>query len=525
MATLANSTSENGRAPATESGARRLLVAKRISKSYGVVQALKDVDIEIHRGEIHAIVGENGAGKSTLMKIFAGEERPTAGEIRIEDRLAILTNPNEARAHGIAIVHQHFQLVDTLTVAENISLNQLPIRSLSFVRLLDRDRLVRTGAERLAPFGLSNKVGFLVRELTVAERQIVEISRALGQKAELLILDEPTSALSAHEIEILFDHVRRLRDSGVAVVLIAHSIDEVFSISDKITVLRDGRCLGTFAANTLDPTSLVSMIIGRELAKGYPKAAVSIAGELLRASLGAGERQQITARRGEIIGVPTYVGSAVRNVIAVLSGERRGARRSVLIRGRPAGHLGIRGRIKNGICLVPGDATAESLIPKMTIEENLLLPNLPRLTKYGFMSKRRGRSFVQNVIQMLDIRPKDPSTPVDRLSGGNRQKVAIGKWLMAGTEVLLMDDPTRGIDVGAKVEIYRVIGDLVASGKAVILASSDLDELLGLADRIVVIRGGRVMQSFDERPFEKAAVLARTTVSDRVRVDNIDRSP
>jgi len=525
MSASLHSPTEKGRAPNVKAGARPLLAAKGISKSYGVIRALNGVDLELFPAEIHAVVGENGAGKSTLMKILCGEERPTAGEIRIEGRLTSVNNPNEARAQGIAIVHQQFQLVEALTVAENMSLDQLPSRSVGFMRILDRRRMRREAAMRLAPFGMNEKASELVRDLSVAERQIVVISQALGRQARILILDEPTSALSAHETEILFDHVKRLRDSGVAVVLIAHNIEEVLSISDKITVLRDGEGMGTFPAHSLDSSSLVRLIVGRELAKGYPKNEAALADEVvLRASLGPQQQgSRLSVRHGEIVGIPTYVGSEVRQVIAALSGERRGPRSSVSIKERPCGHLGVRGRIASGICLVPGDATAESLIPKMTIEENLLLPNLRRFTRQGIVRHSQARSFVHHIIRMLDIRPADPSTPVERLSGGNRQKVAIGKWLLAGTEVLIMDDPTRGVDVGAKLEIYRVIGELVAGGKAVVLTSSDLDELIGLADRILVMRGGRLIGTFDQRPFDKAAVLARMTASDRVASEATSR--
>jgi len=500
-------------APAQGRKARPLLVAYRITKTYGPVRALSEVSLEIHPGEVHAIVGENGAGKSTLMKIVAGEETPDSGEILIDGHAVTLRGPSDARMHSIAIVHQQFQLVDSLTVAENMCMDSPPLRTFPrFLKLLNHARMVEDAARQLAPFGLDRKVRARIRELTVAERQVVEISRALARKARLLILDEPTSALTAHEIEHLFAHVRTLRSEGVAIVLIAHSIEEVLSIADRITVIRDGHLIRTQPARDLDATTLIRMIVGRDLAKGYPKKEVALGEPLLHATWmpKPGHLTELTGRRGEIFGVPTFIGSAVRDVLARLSGERRSPRNAIRLDGHAVGSLSVRGRIRNGICLVPGDATAEGLVPKMSVEENILLPNLSRFQKWGFLQRKQGRALVRELIEAVDIRPADPSIPVERLSGGNRQKVVIAKWLAAGAKVLVMDDPTRGVDVGAKVEIYRVIGDAVVGGGLVVLASSDLDELLGLADRIVVLRGGIIVDTFDSRPFDKAQVLART---------------
>jgi ABC-type sugar transport system ATPase subunit len=512
MITTSDRASESS-APEQSSEARPLLVVHRVSKTYGPVRALSEVSLEIRCGEVHAVVGENGAGKSTLMKIIAGEETPDSGEIRFDGRAITLRGPNDARAHRIAIVHQQFQLVDPLTVAENMCLDGPPVRRFfGFLKLLHHARMIEEAERQLAPFGLDCKVQARVRELSVAERQVVEISRALARRARLLILDEPTSALNAHEIEHLFSHVLKLRSEGVAIVLIAHSIDEVLSIADRITVLRDGRLIGTQPARDLDATKLVRMIVGRDLEKRYPKNEVTLGDPLLHAALAAepGGHTELVGRRGEILGIPTYIGAAVRDVLALLSGERPSARNAIRLDGHGVGNTAVRGRIRAGICLVPGDATAEGLVPKMSVEENILLPNLSRFQQFGVVKRERGRTLVRDLINALDIRPADPSIPVERLSGGNRQKVVIAKWLAAGAKVLLMDDPTRGVDVGAKVEIYRVIGDAVVRGSLVVLASSDLDELLGLADRIVVMRGGQIIEIFDRRPFDKAKVLART---------------
>jgi len=503
----------NASKPKQSSHARLLLVAHRVTKTYGPARALNDVSLEIHRGEVHAVVGENGAGKSTLMKILAGEENPDSGEIRIDGRAIRLRGPKDARAHSIAIVHQQFELAELLTVAENMCLDGPPVRmSFGFLRLLHRARMMEEAARQLAPFGLDKKVRVRIRELSVAERQIVKISRALARHARLLILDEPTSALTVQEIDRLFDHVRKLRSEGVAIVLIAHSIDEVLSVADRITVLRDGFLIGTQPAKNLDAVTLVRMLVGRDLDKGYPKSETALGKQLLRANLAprSASKTELSGRRGEILGIPTYMGSAVRDVLALLSGERRSPRKAIRMEGQSVGNLAVHGRIRVGIALVPGDAMAEGLVPKMTVEENILLPNLRRFQRFGVLKLGQGRTLGRELIKAFDIRPADPLIPVERLSGGNRQKVAIAKWIAAGAKVLIMDDPTRGIDVGGKLEIYRVISDVVVRGGLVVLASSDLDELLGLADRIVVMHGGHIVETFDRRPFDKVRLLART---------------
>lgn len=484
------------------------LQVRGLSKSYGSVKALSDVGVDFRPGEVHAVVGENGAGKSTLTKLIAGEEQPDSGAILIEGRQVTLGRPSEARRAGIAVVHQQFQLVEQLTAAENICMESVPQWRILGLPLIDNGAMLRRAAERLAPFQLEHKAGTLVRELSVAEKQVVEISRALGSAARLLILDEPTSALSEAETETLFEHIRRLRARGVAILFIAHNLAEVLSIADRVTVLRDGRLITTAPASALDATALANLIVGREIAAMQERPPSQAGDLLLDVSKGAKGGEIVGLRRGQILGMPTFIGSALRGFLARISGETGSGGLAVRLRGVDISASGIGARVRAGLAFVPGDATAEGLAPKLTIAENILLPNASRFTRFGLLRRGAARQAAAGVIRDLDIRPADPKARIEHLSGGNRQKVAIGKWLLSGADVLVMDDPTRGVDVGAKVEIYRIMRGQVEKRGAILFASSDLEELIGLSDRLVVLRGETVVARFDEKPFRKAALLA-----------------
>ncbi len=490
------------------------LSAHGLSRHYGPIRALSDVSVEIRRGEVHAIVGENGAGKSTLMRLLAGEERPDSGSILIDGKPVELGSPHQAQSHGIAIVHQQFQLVDTLTVAENIFLGRPKVLlTLGPIGIVDRRSMRRAAADRLRPFGMQDKAGVWVRELTVAERQLVEIARALDGDAKLLILDEPTASLGAEERDELFRHVRRMKEHGAAIVLIAHNLDEVLAIADRVTVLRNGRKIDSLPRAAVDYAGVVAMIVGRELAQGYQKAAVSpgapvlTAQKIIRSSDGGGFHD-MSLRRGEIVGIPTYVGAMADRTLAELTGLRRFSGTELSVDGRDLSRAPIRAFIDAGVCLIPGDAMAEGLIPNFSIADNILLPNLKRFQSAGIVRRRALRATVMDLIKELDIRPADPDAPVRSLSGGNRQKVVIAKWLARGATVYVMNDPTKAVDVGAKAEIYRLLGNVVRDDNAILLVSSDTDELIGLSDRIIVLRDQQAVAEFPQHPADKQSVLA-----------------
>ncbi|MCL4746041.1 MAG: sugar ABC transporter ATP-binding protein [Burkholderiaceae bacterium] len=470
------------------------------------------MSIEFFPGEVHALVGENGAGKSTLMRLLAGEERPDSGAILIKGKAVSLDTPVEARAHGIAIVHQNVQLVGPLTVAENMCLGAPPVRwALGPLRFVDRRRMRREARRRLADFRLDQKVDCLVKNLTVAERQLVEIARAMDDNARLLILDEPTAPLGAAEVRELFRHVAVMRANGAAIILIAHNIEEVMEVADRISVLRNGRLIASRSRTETSYNDVVRLIVGREISRGYPRAEVSPGEVMLRSTrlikeAGTTERP-LEIRRSQIVGIPTYVGAAVEELLDGLMGQGDARGADLWLQGRDISRATLHKRVALGICLVPGDAMDEGLIPGFSIEDNILLPNGSRFSRAGILRRDALRQVARSLIDELDIRPGDPATAVRHLSGGNRQKVVIAKWLASGAGVYLMNDPTKAVDVGAKSEIYRLIVNLVATGRAVLLVSSDLDELVGLADQVLVLRGTQLIREFRTRPIAKDALI------------------
>ena len=499
------------------------LSTRDLSRSYGPIAALTGISIDFLPGEVHAVVGENGAGKSTLMRLLAGEEQPDRGEILIEGQPALLRGPTDAHAQGIAIVHQNFQFATPMTVAENMFLRQPPTwLRVGPLGLLDREKMRRQSKQRLAEFGLAHKVDHRIRDLTIAERQLVEIARAMDERARLMILDEPTASLGVNEIEELFRHIAEMSARGAAIILIAHNIDEVMEVSDRISVLRNGCLVATQHRSAVDYNGVVRMIVGRELARGYPKADVIPGPSVLRAKgiINSQGERSIEIRESEILGIPTYIGSMVEDVLDALAGLKKPRGMVLTLADSDISRMNVRQRVAAGICLIPGDAIAEGLIPSFSIEDNILVPNMAKWSKGGIVRRRALRQIVEELIQKLDIKPSDPSTPVKRLSGGNRQKVVIAKWLASGARIFLMNDPTKAVDVGAKAEIYRLLGDVVAAGGSVLFVSSDMDELVGLSDRVLVLRGMQLIREFPGRPIEKQDLLAAVIGSRSYRVDH-----
>lgn len=495
-----------GEEPAT-GGREPFVRAKGVSKHYGAIAALESLSLDFFEGEVHALVGENGAGKSTLMGLLAGEQAPTAGEIDVTGYGAV-TNPAQAIAAGIAIVHQQFQLVDTLSVAENIFLGRpLTCTVGGPLAVVDRKAMKTAARQRLQPFGLEHRAGDMVADLTVGEKQLVEICRSMDERVRMLILDEPTASLGDDEIATLFGHVRRLCARGAAVVLIAHNIEEVLSVAGRISVLRNGRLVGSRLRDQVSNDELVRMIVGRDIERRFPKTESVLGSVSLEASGLMDDRHgPLALRRSEILGLPSFIGSGVDELLDRVSGARHWAG-PLRINERELGGASIRARIRAGLAIVPGNTLKEGLIPGFSIEDNILLPNMPRFSKAGIVDRRSLRATVDGLIKDLDIRPANRKAIVGTLSGGNRQKVILAKWLVSGASVFVMNDPTKAVDVGAKVDIYRLLGRIVEKGGAVLLSSSDTDELVGLADRVVVLRGEELVADFEGHPVDKQALL------------------
>jgi inositol transport system ATP-binding protein len=479
-----------------------LLRVTGITKLYPGVQALDAVSFDLQAGEIHGLLGENGAGKSTLLKILSGAERPDAGRIEVAGERQVLTSPQDAQALGIATIYQELNLLPNLSVAENVFIGREPggRAFLSWRRLIEQTRAVT------ARIGLAVDPLALVRDLSVAEQQMVEIARALSMESRLIIMDEPTSALSEAEVETLFAIVRELRDQGLGIIFVTHRLDEVMRLCDRATVLRDGRLVGTLAIGEVVVDDLIRMMVGRSAAELFTPLAPRETGPVVLEIAGLSRRGNaldphasvledvsFAVREGEILGIAGLMGSgrtelarAVFGADAFDSGEIRVAGREILVRSPEDA-------IKAGIGLVPEDRKQQALFLALAVRSNLSLAALGRLLRFGaFVDERAETELVARYRAMLNIRMASPEQLVGNLSGGNQQKVVLARWLALEPKILIVDEPTRGIDVAAKAEVHQLLDRMARSGIAIVAISSELPEILAIADRIVTMREGRV---------------------------------
>jgi ABC-type sugar transport system ATPase subunit len=454
-----------------------LLEAAGVVKDFPGVRALDGADFELRAGEVHALLGENGAGKSTLMRIIAGDHAPDGGELRIDGRVVRLASPADALAHGVRLVAQERALVPTLSVAENVMLGRLPQRG----GRVDWPAVRAAAAAALARVGLDVDPAVELGRLRPAEQQLVEVAKALTGDGRVLILDEATAALSMTESERLFAVVRGLREEGVGIVYITHRVGELDAVADRVTVLRDGRRVLTAPLSETTPAGLVETMVGRKLAELYPRARPAAGARRLRVSgltaAGVCEDVSLELRAGELSALFGLVGSGATEIPHAIAGDL------------PAhGEIEVDGRLG----LVPADRRSEGLFGQATVRANVGAASLSRYGRLGFYARSRELAAARRQIAALDLRPPRPEGLVSKLSGGNQQKAVLGRWLEYGTDVLLLSEPTRGVDVGARAEIYGLLGELCAAGRSVLLASSDLDEVVGLADRVHVVVRGRI---------------------------------
>jgi rhamnose transport system ATP-binding protein len=490
-----------------------VLQLRGVSRRFAGVQALEDVDLDLAAGEVHALVGENGAGKSTLVKILAGVHRPDAGTIRLGGEEVDLDGPAAARDRGIAVIHQQPNLFPDLDVAENVFVGRLPRGRLGRIDW----REARAATERLlARLGVVLRVTTPVRGLPVADQQLVEIVKALSIDARVLVMDEPTAALSGREVERLFASVRQLRLDGVAVLFVNHRLEEVFALCDRITVLRDGRRVITAPIADLTPAETIRHMVGRRVDSLYPKEPVD-AGEValqVRGLTRSGVFRDIgfDVRRGEIVALAGLVGAGRTEVARALFGIDRADSGDVLVRGRRVEIASPAGAMRAGLAYVPEDRHHQGLVLGFSIAANISLPVLSRLTRAGgVIDAGRERSLARDYAERLQVRATGVEQPVADLSGGNQQKVVIAKWLATRPDVLILDEPTRGIDVGAKAEVHRIISRLAADGLAILLISSELPEVIGMADRVVVFHEGRVAATLPRADATEERIMAAAT--------------
>jgi ABC-type sugar transport system ATPase subunit len=478
-----------------------------IAKAFGGIQAVRGVSLDIRRGEILALCGENGAGKSTLAKILAGEITPDAGTIALDGQPIHLPDPASAHRMGIAVIYQELNYVPTLTVAENVLLGRLPHRG----PIVDWDAVNREARVILAPLAAHLDPRLPVAALPVAERQVVEIARALSLDARVIVMDEPTAALSQQEVDRLFTLVRGLASTGVSIIYISHRLDEVFSLADRIAVLRDGALVDVWTVGQTSRADIVRAMVGRRLEELYPRRK-STPGEPLLEVRGLTRGRSLvdvnfSVRSGEIVGVFGLLGSGVDVLVKAVFGALRADRGEVIVDGRSMGLPTPRRARRAGIALVPGERKEEGLVLGMSVRENLSLSTLLAISEWGFIKRRVERTRAVNMVQALDVRTPGIETPVSQLSGGNQQKVVLGRWLQARPRVFVLEEPTRGIDVGAKVEVYRLMENLAEEGAAILLVSSELPEILSMSDRILTMADGRLTAEFKRGAVTQEEVL------------------
>ncbi|EGO62845.1 putative sugar ABC transporter ATPase [Acetonema longum DSM 6540] len=470
-----------------------LLNMTGIAKTFPGVKALQDVELSLQAGEIHALLGENGAGKSTLMKILSGVYSKDAGEIRINGAPAEISDPRAAADLGISIIHQELNLIPGLTVMENIFLGREPSRKLGFI---DWDEMERRTSGLLAELGTAISPEDLVADLSIGEQQMVEIAKALSYKTKILIMDEPTAALTDRETERLFAIIRQLAAAGAGIIYISHRMEELFALSNRITVLRDGSYIGTVETKTAAFDQLIRMMVGRDVTVRFPKQTVPIGQEVLRVENLS--RHQVlhdvsfAVRAGEIVGFAGLMGAGRTELARAIFGVDRLDSGTIYVQGEKCTITGPADAIKAGIGLITEDRKSQGLILSLSVGKNITLASLDQYSSGGFISSDREGEAIAANIDKLKIRTPGAGQLVKNLSGGNQQKVVIAKWLATQPKVLIMDEPTRGVDVGAKAEIYSIMNMLTEAGVGIVMISSELPEILGMSDRVVVMSQGRI---------------------------------
>ncbi|RRD03831.1 sugar ABC transporter ATP-binding protein [Arachnia propionica] len=488
--------------------AETLLRVEGISKSFPGVRALTDVTFEVRPGTVHALCGENGAGKSTLMKIINGIHQPDAGTIFMGDAPVRIKNPVEARARGVAMIAQELNHVPEMTVAESFFLGRLPTR----LGRVDWRRMRREAAQILQAEGMELSVNRRLSSLTVSEIQTLEILRAVHHSAEVFIMDEPTSAIAHKEVASLFRKIRALRDQGKAVIYISHKMDEVFELADDITILRDGAVVSSQRADEITLDQVITQMVGRALDhQSYPKREVPIGDVVLRVDglHTATQFEDITfeIRAGEIVGLAGLIGAGRSEVVRAIVGLDPLDGGLVEVAGRPVRISSPRDALRHGVAMLSEDRRLVGIVPELSIRKNATLASLRKVIHGGFTHAVEERRLVSEFFSRMQVKAPSLETRISALSGGNQQKVLLARWLIADPTVLLLDEPTRGIDVGAKFEIYKIMTDLARQGRGILMISSELPELIGMCDRIHVMSRGRLTAELSRAEFSQKTIL------------------
>ena len=491
-----------------------ILRMEGISKSFPGVQALDNVDFELDAGEVVALIGENGAGKSTLMKILCGAYRKDAGRILLQDREIEIESPHHAQQLGIAIIYQEFNLTPNQSAAANIFISREPRQAGlgGLLRFVDRRRMHQQAQQHLDRVGARVPASALVRDLSVAQQQMVEVAKALAVDARIIIMDEPTSALGEDEVETLFEIIRALKQHDIGVVFISHRIEEIARVADRVVVLRDGRRVGGMLISEATPDKIIQLMVGRELTEMFHKEKVEIGAPLLEVRgltrRGVVEDVSFTLQRGEILGFAGLVGAGRTETARLIFGVDHKDAGEIWIDGRQV-HIGSPvDAVKAGLGFVPEDRGLQGLVLKLPVLENIVLPTLDHYAQAGWLDQRGLRQTAETYVGKLNIRTPHLQQKAMFLSGGNQQKVVLAKWLASQPQVLIMDEPTRGIDVGAKAEVHALMSELAKQGIGIIMISSELPEILGMSDRVLVMHEGRVAGVLERSEATQERIMA-----------------
>ncbi len=486
---------------------------EHISKSFGGIQALKDVNFEVYSGEVHALLGENGAGKSTLIKIMTGVEQPDSGQLFFEGQPIHFANTKAAQTHGIAAIYQEPSLFPDLDIAENIMVGRQPMRR----RGVDWKKMYQEAGTLLKRLGLSLDPRTKARELSVAQQQLVEIARALSINARVLIMDEPTSSLTQGEVEELFAIVRQLRASGTAIVFISHRLEELFEIADRVTTLRDGSYVDTRSMSNVTTEELIRMMVGRSLDQLFPKQDV-LAGEVVLevedlSVDGAFSNVSFKLRRGEILGMAGLIGAGRTNVARAIFGIEPATSGTIKLDGKVVSINSPEKAMQLKIGYVPEDRKEHGLVLAMSIANNITLPVIAKFARFSWLNKKKETQAAREGSVQLEVKMAGVEQKVGQLSGGNQQKVVLAKWLGTKPRILILDEPTRGIDVGTKAAVHRLMSELAAQGMAILMISSELPEVLGMSDRILVMRAGQLTGEFSRAQATPEKLMAAAAIA------------
>jgi inositol transport system ATP-binding protein len=485
-----------------------ILNMQNISKAFPGVKALDGVELVVRRATVHALMGENGAGKSTLMKILIGMYIPDSGTINFDGQDVAIPNTDTALKMGISMIHQELSPVPYMSVAENIWLGREPLNKFG---LIDKKALVAKTKKLLEGLEININPSAMMRNLSIANTQMVEIAKAISYDSSLIIMDEPTSAITTREVEHLFRMIRNLREKGVSIIYITHKMDEVFQISDDITVFRDGRHIATVPSNKTSKNELITLMVGRELTNIFPKSDAPIGEVILSvrnlSRQGKVENVSFDLRRGEILGLAGLMGAGRTEVIEGIFGMAKIDAGEIIIHGQQVQIKSPTDAIKHGMALLTEDRKLTGIMPVLSVRDNITVASMGKFSSKGFLNKRLMDDTCNNEKTRLDIRTPTIDQMIKLLSGGNQQKVLVSRWLLTSPDILFLDEPTRGIDVGAKAEIHRLMSLLAMEGKAIIMISSELPEILGMSDRVLVMHEGKLVGEFSREEVTQEKIM------------------